>query len=84
MSNIISIAFALAFAISTAATSISPSHAFNLPQQATYIVNTNTDRFHTVHCSHGDSIKEKNRWEYAGPREYLIERGYVPCKVCNP
>lgn len=54
------------------------------PKTVTYIVNLNTDRFHAPDCSHADRIKEKNRWEYTGERELLIEYGYVPCKVCNP
>jgi len=52
--------------------------------QTTYVVNTNTDKFHYLYCRHADSIKEKNRWEYVGSREDLIKFKYVPCKECKP
>lgn len=52
--------------------------------EATFIVNTNTDKFHSLDCRHAESIKEKNRWEYTGAREDLIQFKYEPCKVCNP
>lgn len=52
--------------------------------QTAYIVNVNTNRFHLPECKHADSIKEKNRWEYIGAREFLIYFHYIPCKVCNP
>lgn len=52
--------------------------------QTTYIVNTNTDKFHSLDCRNAESIKEKNRWEYTGAREDLIQFKYEPCKVCTP
>jgi DNA-entry nuclease len=50
----------------------------------TYIVNTNTKKFHKPSCSSVSDIKESNRWDFTGTREELIEKGYVPCKKCNP
>lgn len=49
-----------------------------------YIVNKNTKKFHYPQCTGADDIKEKNRWEYHGTRDDLIEMGYVPCQLCNP
>lgn len=49
-----------------------------------YVVNTNTHKFHYPTCSSADEIKDKNRWDFTGTREELIEMGYVPCKRCKP
>ena len=50
----------------------------------TYIVNTNTKKFHKTTCSSVQSIKEKNKKKYTGNRENLINNGYSPCKKCKP
>lgn len=50
----------------------------------TYILNTNTHKFHYPSCSSVDDMKEKNKQEYHGNREDLIKQGYDPCKRCNP
>lgn len=50
----------------------------------TYILNTNTHKFHYPSCSSVDDMKEKNKQEYQGNREDVIRQGYVPCKRCNP
>lgn len=49
-----------------------------------YVVNTNTRKFHRPECSSVKDIKEKNRKDFHGSREELIEEGYEPCKRCNP
>ena len=49
-----------------------------------YVLNTNTMKFHYPSCSSVKDIKDKNRWDYTGTREEIIEMGYVPCKKCNP
>ena len=49
-----------------------------------YVVNTNTGKFHYPSCSSAKQIKSKNRWDYDGSRDELIGMGYVPCKRCNP
>ena len=50
----------------------------------TYILNTNTHKFHEQDCSGAKDIKEKNREEYTGSREKLISEGYEPCGRCKP
>ena len=50
----------------------------------TYIVNTNSGKFHLESCNGAKRIKEENRQEYTGTRQELIEDGYQPCKTCNP
>ena len=52
--------------------------------EAEYILNTNTMKFHLPSCSSVSSMSEKNKEEYTGDRETLIEEGYEPCKNCNP
>ena len=47
----------------------------------TYIVNTETKKFHYRGCSR---LPTKNRAEYYGNRNDLIASGYVPCAVCDP
>lgn len=53
-------------------------------QQTTYVLNTNTMKFHYLTCSSVDDMKEKNKQIYTGSREEVINMGYVPCKRCNP
>lgn len=52
--------------------------------EITYILNTNTHKFHAPSCSSVDDMKEKNKMEYRGSREDVIKQGYTPCKRCNP
>ena len=53
-------------------------------RQTTYVLNTNTKKFHYPTCSSVDDMKEKNKQIYTGSREEVINMGYVPCKRCNP
>lgn len=50
----------------------------------TYILNTNTHKFHYPSCSSVDDMKEKNKQEYVGNREDLLNQGYDPCGRCKP
>ena len=53
-------------------------------QGITYVLNTNTKKFHYPTCSSVDDMKEKNKQIYTDSREEVINMGYVPCKRCNP
>ena len=53
-------------------------------QGITYVLNTNTKKFHYPTCSSVDDMKEKNKQIYTGSRDEVINMGYVPCKRCNP
>lgn len=53
-------------------------------QGITYVLNTNTMKFHYPTCSSVDDMKEKNKQIYTGSRDEVINMGYVPCKRCNP
>lgn len=50
----------------------------------TYILNTNTKKFHKESCSSAQNMKSSNRQEYTGKRQELINMGYEPCSVCKP
>lgn len=50
----------------------------------TYVLNTNTMRFHLPNCQSVQEMKASNRKEFFGAREELTENGYVPCGRCNP
>ena len=51
---------------------------------ASYILNTNSHKFHYPDCSAVSKMKESNKEEYTGSREELIDRGYDPCGICDP
>ena len=50
---------------------------------AVYIGNKKFKKFHYASCSSVKDMKEKNKVEL-NTREEAIEKGYVPCKNCNP
>ena len=50
----------------------------------TYVVNTNTGKFHDPGCLSVSTIADHNRWDYTGSRDELIAQGFQPCKRCNP
>ena len=56
----------------------------NEGQTVTYVLNTNTMKFHLPTCASVAEIKEKNRQDYYGDRDALLAQGYTPCKRCNP
>mgnify|MGYP004514959575 CR=1 FL=1 len=52
--------------------------------EQSYVLNTNTGKFHKPECAHAQKIKPANRREFQGTREEAESLGYVPCKVCKP
>jgi DNA-entry nuclease len=54
------------------------------PQGTDYVLNTNTYKFHYPWCSSVKKMKSKNRWDYNGTRDEVIQMGYDPCKNCDP
>lgn len=52
--------------------------------EITYVLNTNTKKFHYPTCSSVNQMSEKNKQVYSGSRDEIISMGYVPCKRCNP
>lgn len=52
--------------------------------ESTYILNTNSKKFHYPDCSSVGKMSQKNKKEFNGDRSELISDGYEPCKSCNP
>lgn len=50
----------------------------------TYILNTNSKKFHRPDCASVTKMKAENRQEFTGTREEAMAEGYEPCKSCNP
>ena len=49
-----------------------------------YVLNTNSMKFHYASCSSAQKISRKNRKDYTGSRDDLINQGYSPCGYCHP
>ena len=70
---------------SESADASSYSEASGSPEAAvTYVLNTNTHRFHYPDCPSVKTIKEKNRKDFTGTREEAIALKYKPCGECRP
>lgn len=52
--------------------------------QSTYVLNTNTKKFHYPYCSSVEQMSVTNRKIYEENREDVIGQGYTACKRCNP
>lgn len=50
----------------------------------TFIINTNSKKFHFSDASCVDKIKEENKDSTSKTREELINSGYSPCGICKP
>ena len=53
-------------------------------EAATYILNVSSGKFHLPGCSGAEKISPKNRREFHGTRQELIDQGYSPCGICEP
>ncbi len=49
-----------------------------------YILNTNTKKFHKPSCTSVKQMTEANTREYTGEREEVVSMGYAPCGRCRP
>jgi len=52
--------------------------------KTSYVLNTNTKKFHYPHCSSVKQMANKNRQDVTLNREEIIAQGYTPCGRCNP
>ena len=50
----------------------------------TYVLNTNSKKFHYPSCSSVGQMNESNKEFFTGSRDEVISRGYDPCGRCNP
>lgn len=53
-------------------------------RETTYVLNTNTMKFHAPTCSSVKKIKEKNYGTFTGTRDEVIAKGFDPCGNCQP
>lgn len=68
----------------TAATQKAAAANSNTSNSYTYVLNTNSKKFHTSTCRYVKQMKDKNKGSYTGTRSEVIALGYEPCKVCGP
>ena len=52
--------------------------------EITYVLNTNSKKFHKTTCDSVNDMSQKNRQDVTLTREEITELGYIPCKRCNP
>ena len=52
--------------------------------KVTYILNTNSYKFHVSSCSSINQMSESNKQEFTGSRDEVAAMGYDPCGRCNP
>lgn len=52
--------------------------------EASYVLNTSTHKFHRSGCGEIKKIHAENRKDVSGNRNDIINQGYTPCKKCNP
>ena len=52
--------------------------------QTSYVLNTNSMKFHRVSCAHAKKIKAENRQDFTGGRQQVIDMGYSACGTCKP
>lgn len=53
-------------------------------QTRSYVLNTNSKKFHYPDCGSVKQMSDKNRQDVVANREELIAQGYDPCGNCNP
>jgi DNA-entry nuclease len=58
--------------------------AEDIAEEMTYIINTNTGKFHYPDCRSVKQMAEKNAKEVTASRDTLIDEGYSPCGNCKP
>ena len=55
----------------------------NTQNSKTYILNTNTKKYHNNGCRTISRMSEKNKKVYKGTSDSLQKQGYSACKICN-
>ena len=61
-----------------------PTQSSEVSTTQTYILNTNSMKFHAEDCTQGQNIKEANKDTFSGDREELLNQGYTSSGCCNP
>lgn len=53
-------------------------------EDVTYVINTNTGKFHLPDCDSALKIQDENKKNFTGGRQQLVDSGYEPCGSCKP
>ena len=61
-----------------------PKETPEIKTESVYILNKNSWKFHIPSCDSVTKMKEKNKKEFKGDRQDLIDMGYTPCGICHP
>ena len=57
---------------------------YTVPEWAKYVLNVNKMEYHDPSCSRIKNMSIDVIALYGGNTDLLDEKGFVPCKVCNP
>jgi len=63
---------------------IADSNTSESSAKQSYVLNTNSKKFHLPSCGSVDEISSKNKKTVTATRDSLISEGYSPCHSCNP
>lgn len=69
---------------STESTTKATNAAESTAETYTYVLNTNTKKFHYQDCRYVKQMSDENKYIYSGTRDEVIAMGYDACKVCCP
>lgn len=64
--------------------SATTSSTSNQASSARFVVNESSKKFHTPDCSSVQKISAENKLVLVAGRDELVNKGYSPCKICNP
>lgn len=67
-----------------AVSNVGKAAASDSSAEKTYVLNTNTHKFHDPDCSSMSQMKEKNKRIVTESRDQIIADGYDPCGRCHP
>jgi DNA-entry nuclease len=56
----------------------------NEEKEYDYVLNTNSKKFHYPDCSSAKKISDKNKEDFTGTRDSLLDKGYTACGQCKP
>lgn len=63
---------------------LNPTDNASVGERCDYVLNTNSKKIHLPDCSSAKSMSDKNREEYYGTKDELLDKGYSACSQCNP
>ena len=64
--------------------SVTTSTILSQTSSARFVVNESSKKFHTPDCSSVQKISAENKLVLVAGRDELVNKGYSPCKICNP